>query len=83
MTVFETEERWDVKPRWSLVFFGGLAGTASRREDVALNSFSYAVGGGFRYKFSSLFKIYGGIDVARGPEQWAWYITFGHYWNRL
>ena len=83
VTVLETEERWDIKDRWALVGFAGMAGTFSKRDDKALNSFSYAVGGGFRYLFSKLFNIYGGIDVGRGPEDWAFYITFGHYWNTL
>jgi hypothetical protein len=29
-----------------------------------------------------LFRIRAGIDVAKGPDSWGWYIVFGHNWNR-
>jgi hypothetical protein len=40
------------------------------------------MGGGFRYLIARAFGIRTGIDIARGPEEWAWYIIFGHNWNR-
>jgi len=37
-------------------------------------------GGGFRYLTAREFGLHMGIDVARGPEQWAIYVVFGNSW---
>jgi len=81
--VIETEERWDITPRWAVDGFFGLGKAFG---DV--NSFSdaelvYSVGGGFRYLLARHYNLFAGIDVARGPEQWAVYIVFGQWWNGL
>ena len=81
--VLETEERWDLTGRWSLVGFMGVGKAFLSAEDFSDRTLAYSVGGGFRYKIARLFKIYAGIDVARGNEDWAVYIQFGHYWNSL
>ena len=78
----EAELRWDVYKRWSAVFFGG-AGTAydnwnAMFEDPA--RFTY--GAGFRYLLARKFKLRMGIDIARGPEEWAYYVVFGSNWMR-
>ena len=36
--------------------------------------------GGFRYLIARWFGMYMGIDVAAGPEGWAWYIVMGSNW---
>jgi len=38
-------------------------------------------GGGFRYLTAREFGLQMGVDVARGPEQWAIYVVFGNSWN--
>lgn len=81
--VLETEERWDVTRRWSLVGFAGMGKAFSSVDDFSDKTLAYSVGGGFRYKIARLLGIYSGIDVARGNEDWAFYIQFGHYWNSL
>jgi hypothetical protein len=43
---------------------------------------AYNFGGGFRYLIARAFKIRAGIDVAKGPDSFGWYIVFGHNWNR-
>jgi len=77
VVVGEVEFRWDVTSRWSLVGFGGSGITA---DDV--NSFDNGVtassaGGGIRYFLARKFGMRAGFDFARGPEDWAFYITIG------
>ena len=81
--VLETEERWDLSGRWSLVGFSGMGKAFPSSDEFTDRTLAYSVVGGFRYKIARLFKIYAGMDVARGNEAWAFYIQFGHYWNSL
>lgn len=80
---FETEQRFDVSFRWSLV---GFVGTGKAFETTKFqeqeDKWHWSGGLGFRYLASRLFKLRMGIDVARGPEAFAYYIVFGHSWNR-
>jgi hypothetical protein len=75
----EIELRWDVKPRWSLVGFGGY-GQALPASADKLTAYNYGLG--FRYLIARLFGIRMGADIARGPEDWAFYIQFGSSWFR-
>jgi hypothetical protein len=83
VAVLETEERWDFERRWSLVGFAGIGKAFSNEQAFKDYTTAWSLGTGFRYRFARLLNIYGGIDVARGNEQWAFYIQFGHYWNGL
>jgi len=74
--VAETEERVDFTPRWSAVAFAGYGVAAG----VPSPQTAWNAGGGFRYLIARQFKIRVGIDVARGPEDWAWYVVFGNAW---
>lgn len=83
VVVFETEERWDFSFRWSLVGFVGAGKAFPDADRWHDKDWVYSYGGGFRYKLARLFKTYAGVDVGKGPEDWAVYIQFGHYWNQL
>ncbi|HET9597693.1 MAG TPA: BamA/TamA family outer membrane protein [Anaeromyxobacteraceae bacterium] len=74
--VAEGEVRWEVVRRWSAVGFGGAGAVDTRRADVAWNA-----GGGFRYLLARAFGLALGADLARGPEQWAFYVVFGNAWR--
>jgi hypothetical protein len=78
----ETEQRFDLNLRWSLVGFAGYGKTFT--EDNIFNEQQqvYNVGGGFRYLVARSFGIRTGVDIAMGPDSWGWYIVFGHNWNR-
>jgi hypothetical protein len=77
VSVAEVEERFDLTPRWSAVLFGGLGvATALPRPVTAWNA-----GTGFRYLLARQFGIRAGLDVARGPEDWAIYVVFGNAWR--
>jgi len=81
--VIETEERWNITPRWALDGFVGIGKAYGADVSFSDAELVYAVGGGFRYLLARVYNLYGGIDVARGPEQWAVYIVFGQWWNKL
>jgi len=83
VVVLETEERWDFTSRWSLVGFAGVGKAFPTFDEFSNRTLAYSVGTGFRYKIARLFNVYAGIDVARGNEDWAFYIQFGHFWNSL
>lgn len=78
----ETEWRWDFTSRWSLDFFGGVGRTAPRRGDFSDGETAWNAGTGFRYLLARLFGLRAGCDVARGPEDWAFYIVVGSAWGR-
>lgn len=80
--VGETEVRWDFVKRWSAVLFGG---TGKAFDDWSYFSDAKWVtsgGAGFRYLMARKFDLRAGIDVARGPDTWAYYIVFGSNWLR-
>jgi hypothetical protein len=74
--VAETEVRWDVVRRWSAVGFAGVGAVDALQGEVA-----WSVGAGFRYLLARAFGLRMGIDVARGPEEWAFYVVFGNSWR--
>lgn len=81
--VAETEFRWDFKYRWSLVLFTGVGTAVPVRGEWEDRTDAYNLGAGFRYFIARQYGIRAGIDVARGPEDWALYIILGHAWTRF
>jgi hemolysin activation/secretion protein len=78
---FEAELRWDFTRRWSLVGFIGEGWTSyDHFSDTALKDGHIAGGIGFRYLLARAFRLRAGIDLARGPEDSAIYITVGNAW---
>lgn len=80
--LFETEQRYDFNLRWSITAFAGSGRVFDNSEIDTDESWQWSGGAGFRYLVSRAFNLRMGVDVARGPEQFAGYIVFGHYWNR-
>jgi hypothetical protein len=80
--VVETEQRFDLNRRWSLVGFAGYGRTNYRDSKLFEGDNVYNVGGGFRYLIARQFRLRTGIDVAKGTDSWGWYIVLGHNWNR-
>ena len=78
----EIETRWNVNERWSLVFFGGVGRTADSLSDFSDSENRWAGGTGFRYLMARALGMFTGIDIARGPEDWAFYIQVGSAWGR-
>jgi len=77
----ETEWRWNVVKRWSLVGFIGAGDAMKYYSDFGKN-LKVAGGTGFRYLLAKQYGLHAGIDVARGPEDWTWNITVGSNWMR-
>lgn len=79
---FETEQRVDIFRRWSVIGFAGTGRTYSTSKYLEDDNWYWAGGVGFRYLIARLFNIRMGVDVARGPERFTYYIVFGQYWDR-
>jgi len=77
----ETEWRWNLYKRWSLVGFVGAGEALDNYGDI-FSDLKVAGGTGFRYFLAKQYGLHAGIDVSRGPEIWAWNITVGSYWGR-
>jgi hypothetical protein len=77
--VVETEVRFDLNRRWSLVGFGGAGWTLMEDED-GVDRWLGGGGGGFRYLLARAFGLRGGLDVAYGKDGWAFYVTMGSAW---
>jgi len=80
--VTEAELRWDFYRRWSIMGYGGLASAFNDWDDAFAKPVVYSYGTGFRYLLARKFKLRMGVDVAKGPEDWAYYIVFGSNWLR-
>jgi hypothetical protein len=80
--LIETEQRYDVNLRWSIVGFVGYGKAIDFNQRFSNGIGAYSVGTGFRYLIARAFNMRTGIDIAKGPESFAWYIVFGHNWNR-
>lgn len=80
VTVGEAEFRWNFVPRWSLILFGGIGYAESADFVFAADDTVYTRGAGFRYFIARRFGAHAGIDIAKGPEDTALYLTFGQAW---
>lgn len=78
----EAEIRWDPVRRWSLVAFGGAAKAFDDWKEFGEAGWTASGGAGFRYLLARQFKLRIGVDVARGPDTWAYYIVFGSNWMK-
>jgi len=76
----EGELRWNFVPRWSLMLFGGAGKAFDKWSEFEDAKWVTTIGSGFRYLIARKFQLRMGIDVARGPDDWAYYIVFGSSW---
>ena len=76
----EMELRWDFYKRWSIMAYAGTGKAFDAWSDFKSAEWITSYGTGFRYLLARKFKLRVGIDVARGPETWAYYIVFGSNW---
>ena len=58
------------------------AGEALKDYGDIFQDIKVAGGTGFRYFLAKQYGLQAGIDIARGPEIWAWNITIGSNWAR-
>jgi hypothetical protein len=78
----ELEFRWDFTRRWSAMLFGGAGKAFDSWSDFGNTNWAASYGTGFRYLLARKFKLRVGIDVAHGPDTWAYYIVFGSSWYK-
>jgi hypothetical protein len=81
VVVGETEVRWNFHPRIGLVGFIGAGRAADDFDDLGSESTRVTKGIGMRYYAAKKLGMHMGFDVARGPEETAFYITFGSAWR--
>jgi hypothetical protein len=79
---FETEFRWEFVPRWSVLAFAGVGSSWKGDTILASDETAFSGGAGFRYLLARKLGLLSGVDVARGPEDWAFYIQVGQAWGR-
>lgn len=78
----ETEHAFNLSYRWGLVGFAGV-GTAFKDIDkMNAGDTAWNAGGGIRYLIARSLGLKMGVDVARGPEDWALYVVFGSSWMK-
>jgi hypothetical protein len=73
----EVEARYQVTDRWGLIGFGGVGRTSKNLNEFAESENRWAGGVGFRYLIARVLKLHTGVDVAKGPEDWAIYFKVG------
>ena len=77
----ETEWRWNFYKRWSAIGFIGAGEAIEDYSDLG-SSIKSSLGAGFRYLLAEDYGLHAGIDVAKGPEIWAFNLTIGSNWVR-
>jgi hypothetical protein len=80
--VTEGQATWNCWRRWYLLGFVGAGWAVNSAEELSFDSAQVSKGFGFRYLIARLYGLRVGIDVARGPEDWAFYIQVGNAWAR-
>ena len=78
--VAETELRWNFTTRWSVLGFVGAGRTKGIAKDDPITTV-YSKGAGLRYFIARRFGAHVGFDIAKGPEDTAFYLQFGHAWR--
>jgi hypothetical protein len=77
----ETELRWNVNERWALLGFIGAGRAWGTRDSFDEAPTDVARGFGFRYQIARALGLYTGVDLAWGPEDFAFYIQVGSAWR--
>ena len=67
----DAEARWGLTKRWWLVAFAGAGWTDAGSAKALADSSVHSGGFGGRYLLARALGLQAGLDVAKGPEQWA------------
>lgn len=78
--LIETEHTFNLDRRWGVLAFGGLGIAYLDKNELTNNTEAWNYGAGFRYLISRGFGLKAGMDIAKGPEDWAVYVTVGTAW---
>lgn len=77
----ETEVRWYANSKWSFLAFGGLGKAYGRLHGFSDSPTAYGFGSGVRYLIDRKLGLTMGLDIARGPQQNAFYVQLGSAWR--
>jgi hypothetical protein len=75
--------RYQFWKRLSVVGFGGIGQAWSGSEAEGDAESVTAFGTGCRYEIARKYGLHMGLDVAWGPDQFAFYVQFGNAWLKL
>ena len=78
--VGEIEGRYNFTPKWALIGFAGTGGVSSELPVFDTEQSIYSFGMGARYKIFEAQNVWIGVDIAKGPEDYNWYIQIGQAW---
>lgn len=76
----ETEQLFNISPRWGIQGFTGIGTAFDSLESMKSDDLVWNAGGGFRYLIAKALGLKLGADIARGPEEWAFYVVIGTAW---
>jgi len=76
----EVELRYRIRPKWEASVFGGVGFTSDAYPIFENPDSIYNFGVGGRYNIFEAHNVWVGLDIARGPEDWNWYLQVGHPW---
>ncbi len=76
----ELEYLWGFTPRWSIAFCAGAGRPVGAARDELIDRTVFAGGVGVRYRLARALGLQAGLDLARGPEDTAVYLTVGSAW---
>lgn len=76
----ELQANYRLNPRWWLVGFGGLGQAEDSISALGSGDVETTIGGGFRYLIARRLGLRTGVDIARGPDEWALYFQVGSAW---
>jgi hypothetical protein len=79
--VTEGQVMWNCYRRWYLLGFLGAGWAVNSADEFSFDSAEISKGFGFRYLIARMKGLRVGIDVARGPEEWTFYIQTGQAWG--
>ena len=80
--LIETEQLFNLNPRWGVVAFLGTGNTVNNFEEFDFGTQVWNAGAGFRYLIARLLGLKMGVDIARSNEDWAFYVIFGSSWSK-
>lgn len=78
--VAETQQLYKVAKKWSVVGFAGIGSAFKSEEKWSFEEMAWNVGAGARYQPIKDMGVKLGADIARGPEDFAFYISIGSAW---
>jgi len=76
----ETEQLYNITSRWGILGFTGLGAAYKSIDNLKADELVWNAGGGVRYLIARALGLKMGADIARGPENWAFYVVIGTSW---